>query len=409
MNRISWAKMDEWDSEKLVGTSSIKQRNRSKILKSLITGPHTRAELARENELSAPTVSRIISGLIADGIVSETGIQQTGDVGAPGSFLAFNGSSGYVIGVDIGESEIRLCLADLFGTILDEDVTQAKARLGGMATVEQIVNASRHLLEKNGIPFELFRAICVGVPGTVVLQDGTICVNAPDINGWVNFPLKRILAKELNIGDCFLENAQNLAVISEHSSGCAVNYSNVVFLQIKGGIGAGLLLNGELFRGAGGKAGEVAFSMSSTTSVLPDKSNGRARHGSIEKEIGIEMLLAKLGFDTKGLEADDLPSLQTLYEKAAGGDAGLLRAIRESWDLIGMMSVNICSLLNPELIVLGGDILPLADELKARIEELLQKYCLDPCEVKISMQGARASVIGAVQVACGRVYRQLGI
>ena len=409
MNRISWAKTDEWGSNKSIGTSSVKQLNRSKILKSLLSGPHTRAELARENSLSAPTVSRIVVELISDGIVTEAGMQQTGDVGAPGSILLFNGSSGYVVGVDIGESDIRLSLADLFGNIVDEDITPAKARIGGTATVDQIVKATRQLLSKNDIPYELFRAICVGVPGTVVINNDIICVNAPDINGWSFFPLKQLLTEELHISDCFLENAQNLAVISEHSSGCAVEYNNVVFLQIKGGIGAGILLNGELYRGANGKAGEVAFSMSSLHSVLPDKTNGHARHGSIEKEIGIERLLAKVGYNTNGIEADDLPSLQTLYEKAAAGDTRLLNAIRETWDLIGMMSVNICSLLNPELIVLGGDIIPLSEELLLRIEDFLRCYCLEPCQVKISMQGAKASVIGAVQMACGRVYRQLGM
>lgn len=409
MNRISWANISSWDSDLMVGVSSVKQKNRSELLKCLLSQSATRAELARKTKLSAPTVSRLISELMENGVVLDIGLQQTGDVGAPGNVIAFNGSSGYVIGVDIGESNIILILADLFGNIIDEETTPTKSRIGGATTVEQIVAATDTLLARNSIPNELFRSICVGVPGTVEVIDGRVLVNCPDISGWSKFELKQLLSDCLNGIDCYIENAQNLAVISEHSNGCATEYQDVVFIQIKGGIGSGILLNGELYRGSSGKAGEIAFGMSSINSDLPDMHNGKARHGSIEKEIGIESLLRRSGSSPADYHINDLPSLDELYLRAVNGNELLLQTIKESWKIIGMMSVNICSALNPQVLVLGGDIEPFKEELRDTIEFYVNNYCLDPCAVRLSNIGAKAAAVGSIQVACGRVYRSLGI
>lgn len=411
MNRNSWVGFQEWGNANAIGTASVKQKNRGIILKTLLTtGQQTRADLARKTKLSAPTISRLVAEMVTAGIVTETGIKQTGDVGAPGNMLAFNVNAGYVVGIDIGESVIQVALADLGSNVIDIENTSTKSRIGGECTITQLVNATKRLLNRNGVSEEILRCICVGVPGTVdIYEHGVLGVNAPDINGWMHYPLKDILVERIGINDVLVDNAQNLAVVSEHTSGCAAAYTEVVFIQIKGGIGAGILINGELYRGFSGKAGEIAFSMPNLNCTPPDSTYGNARHGAIEKEIGIMALLQKVGETLTNTSTEDLPGLEELYQRAADGDERLLTVIRESWDLLGMLVVNICSVLNPQIIVLGGDIQPLGDVLRDTILHYVQSYCLQPCEVKLSTQGAKACMIGAVQVACKHVHRKLGI
>lgn len=212
------------------------------------------------------------------------------------------------------------------------------------------------------------------------------------------------------VSHIFVENAQNLAVICEHTVGCAVDYSDVVFIQVKGGIGAGILLNGELFRGSGGVAGEIGFTMPAVQCSVHENRDSSARHGALEMEIGIPALLKKLeGIPEYAGSAEEVPDLEALYQRAADGDAYLRRIICETWDYLGMTAVNISAVLNPQIIVLGGDIFPLAEQVRDRVRTYVQTYCLRPPIVELSTQGNKTCLFGSVQMACSRVLRKLGV
>lgn len=410
MNYIHWAELQDKVDGEALGTSSVKQKNRGLILKALITeGSQSRAELARKTQLSPPTVSRIIAELVADNIIHEDGVIKSGDVGAPGSMLSFNAGGGFVIGVNVGESVIQCALANLEGKVIDVENAQTKARLGGERTVEQIADTCIKLINKNNVMRKSVLCLGVGVPGTVNIDnDGVLRVNAPDINGWMQFPLKQMMLERTGIPDIFIENAQNVAVICEHAIGCAVNCSDVVFIHVKAGIGAGVLLNGALFRGRDGKSGEIGFCMPSLDCAPPEISANHPRHGALENKIGLCAILQEAGISISETN-EDLLDLEGLYQQAKDGDMDLYAVISRTWSHLGMLAVNICSLLNPQMIVLGGDILPLGKQVRNTVEQYVRSYCLSPCEVKLSAQGNQTCMLGAVQLACTRVYRKLGV
>ncbi len=412
MNRIICTDFQGWDDKNLIGTSTVKHKNRGIVLKSLISaGQQSRAELARGTKLSAPTISRIIAELVSAGIVLEEGIVQTGDIGAPASIVSFNVYAGYVVGINIGESIIQIALSDLGGNVIDMETTPTKARVGGDRTVEQMVNGCRKLMKRNGVTNDMIWNICVGVPGTVTVDaDDSIIVKSPDIKDWTHYPLKEELIKRIGVKSVYIENAQNLAVVCEHTIGCAENYTDVVFIHVKAGIGAGVLINGNLYRGVGGKAGEIGFTMPSVDCAKPDMDPNKARHGALEMQIGIRAILQKMEVSLDDIDnSEDLPDLEQLYQMAADGDEKLYKIIRSTWDLLGMTAVNICAVLNPQLIVLGGDILPLGEEVRDTITQYVQTYYIEPPAVKLSTQGNKTCMYGAVQMACNRAYQKLGV
>ena len=408
MSSTFFRKFKGWDEQNCLGTASVKVKNRGIILSKLISAERiSRAEIARRTKLSAPTVSRIIAELVSIGIIREEGTVQTGDTGAPASMLSFNTEAGYVIGVNIGESVIQSAVADLGGNVISFLEAPTKAKLGGDVTAEQVAQLCRQLLKKHDLSVEQLFHVCVGVPGTVIpSSDGSVTVNAPDINNWRHYPLKDKLVELLGTNDVYIENAQNLAVVCEHTIGCAADYSDVVFVHVKGGIGAGVMINGELFRGHGGVAGEIGFTLPSLN-YAPIKNNvNAARHGALEVQIGIGSIIHKLDLHS---DPENIPDLEKLYLLAAEGNQDIYDILRETWDYIGLTVVNICAILNPQLVVLGGDILPLGGEIKETVDRYVRDYCLQAPEVKLSTRGNKTCLYGAVQMACSRFLHKLGV
>lgn len=408
MSNAFFTKFKGWDEKNCLGTASVKIKNRGIILGKLITAKQlSRAEIARRTNLSAPTVSRIITELLETGIISEIGAVQTGDMGAPASMLSFNAKAGYVIGVNIGESVIQAAIADLSGEVISSLEAPTKAKLGGDVTTRQVAKLCQQLLNVQGLHVEQLFHICVGIPGTVVVDENDVLtVNAPDINGWHHYPLKDRLTEQLGTSDVYIENAQNLAVVCEHTIGCATDCTDVVFVHVKAGIGAGLLVNGELYRGSGGVAGEIGFIMPSLNYAPIADSASAARHGCLEMAVGIGSIIDKLELKS---DPENIPDLEKLYILAADGDQAIYDVLRATWEYIGLTVVNICAILNPQMVVLGGDILPLGQRVKEAVEHYVECFCLQPPEIRLSTKGNKTCLYGAVQMACSRVLHKLGI
>lgn len=405
MDRSEQRRMD------LHGTAYIKRLNTVKIMKALLrNGDMSRAQLSRTTKLSAPTVTRISADLISAGLVKENGLVQTGEVGAPASALSFNAEAGYIVGINIGESVIQFAVSNLLGEVLNTYQNMTRARLGGDDTTNQIVQGISELLKCQGIALSDVWSVCIGVPGTVADNgEGGICVNAPDIAGWSGYPLKEKLAEVLQVKDIFIENAQNLAVICEYNIGCAKGVENIVFIHVKAGVGAGVMIQGKLYRGSGGKAGEVGFCLPGVHWPARPREGTDARHGVLEWEIGFDGILKDVHSSVEGISEGNMPDLEKIYRKAAQGDTKIYEKLRETWDYLGMLAVNLSVILNPKMIILGGDIMPLGEDVLAVVEKYVNDYSLEPPEIRLSQYKNETCMLGAVQMGCGRAYKMLGL
>ncbi len=407
MDRVEYLQSLNSRGSQLKGNTPVKALNRSEILKVLLLqGPNSRAEIARITGLSAPTVTRITNALLAENLIREDGLAQTKDRGSPPNILSFNGAIGYVVGIDVGESMIQLTLADVSGYILDTAEAPTKAKSGGARTLKQITSGYFELLERNLVAREKILNVCVGVAGMVIPGPDGCIVNAPDIANWWRYPLESRLLEQLGAKSVHIENARNLAVVCERKIGCAKAYKDIVFLNVKAGIGVGLILNGHLYRGSNGAAGEVGFMMPEKNSPPRDKEG----HGALEMHIGIQAILRRLGtlpddFDS----SEEIPYLERIYQLAADGNEKYLEVIRDSCGYLGQMIVNLTSVIDPQIVVLGGDIMPLGEMVREIVQDYVQSYCIKPPLIELSTQGNKTCVYGAVQVACDDIYAKLGI
>jgi glucokinase len=383
--------------------SRTKKANLSSIMHVLLThGPNSRAAIARSTKLSPPTVSRLVNELAAHGIVTEAGPAQKGDLGAPPSILSFNAELGFVIGIDVGETTTQLALADLSGAVRHRLKLPTRGQAGGDVTVDQLARGCRQILEMSGVSETAIWSVCIGIPG---IADKEGHVNAPDIVGWWRFPLRPKVEQFLP-SEIILENTTNLAVVGEQKDGCAKGRRNVAFVSIRAGIGAGVMIGGHLFRGANGAAGEIGFMVPSIETPPLDKRG----HGALEMQAGIEPLLRMLGAKAHALElAEEGFNLERLFAEAANGDPDCLQVVKLASQYYAQAIINLVSVLNPELLVIGGDVCPAGDLVLGVIREKVEAFFPYPPQIRLSSLGSQAALHGALLVALRAAHARLGI
>ncbi len=384
---------------------SLRERNATKIL-SIIwdEGQVTRSAISRITGLSVPTVNRLVNQLVHEGLLVSSRQSPVGP-GRPASLLKFNPGSAYVVGVDVGEEYIRTALANLRGQILATSRVPTQSRQGRERAVAQLVKAIAKTLGEAKVPSQQLSAIAVGVAGTIDKKKG-IVQDAPNITGWQNFPLKQRLAETFIDVSILIENDINLAAIGEHTLGVGQGYKNFVFLSFRKGIGAGLIINGDLFTGHTGISGEVGF-MAFTHAFSHREAGGL---GHLEVLAGGKSLLSKAcegGAFTARNAGEEEPSLEDLYLSAKGGNEKALEVIEEALTLCGVATANIVSMLDPELIVIGGDATLLPELSRSVITEVVGRLAPRLPIIDISSLGQDAVLQGAVSVALGEAQRRM--
>ena len=240
-----------------VGTPSLLRAINARTILEHIqhTGPVSRAQVARDSGLSKPTVSLGLTALLDADLVREVG-RSSGRPGPSAVLYELNPSAGWVVGIDVGRRRVRAALADITGTVVarrDEPARASSAR----TLIGQIGAIAHGLAAEAGIGWDQVHHVTVGSPGVFEPTRGAVTL-APNLPGWGRQGLLLRLRDELGsrIG---VENDVNLAAEGERWRGLARGVRNFGFLSVGTGVGMGLVLDGKLYRGAGGAAGEVGY------------------------------------------------------------------------------------------------------------------------------------------------------
>jgi predicted NBD/HSP70 family sugar kinase len=372
-----------------------------KVLQLIRTeGPVSRAEIARRLDLSRPTASRIIDDLMQEGIVSCVGKSQpTG--GRPGDLYAFRLEAGVVLGLQLGTRDARAAVATLGGEILCR-TTQRLSLSSRQRVLSQLRGFVTRTLQE--LPHRPVTIVSVGVavPGVVDLASGTVRHAASVFPGLNDRPLMREL-EQLFGAQVVLENDVNLAALGEWHSGCAQGSDTVAYLFVGSGVGAGLILNGQLLRGSAGAAGEIGY-------MVVDRANLTRSFGALgclEHVAGIHRIVAAA--KERGLPWQ---TPDTVCEQAFAGHPHAMEIIAELVEYLAAAMINIVTLIDPELVVLGGDLadLPHADALFVRpIETLMRRHVISAPQVRLSELQGEAALYGAVHVAVGHALASAGL
>ena len=303
---------------------------------------------------------------------------------------------GYVVGVDVGGTNLRLALADRAGNIaarwFDSTVGVREPKqvlrliLEGVGNVLSQVQASPNTL----------RSIAIGVPGVTDVENG-IVVATSYLMGWQNVPLRALVEKELNL-PAVVENDVNFAAVGEHSTGIAIGVRDFVFLAIGTGIGAGIFLDGRLYRGSCWAAGEVGYML------VPGITDGIGKPhdpGALESIIGGE------GIRTQWqkrwcAERTPLPrdlNATEIFDHALKGDPEAQTLLRQSATMLAQAIYNISLVLNCPLVVLGGSVGAHPALCDATREILGQWKLRGAHRLAVSSLGADAQLQGAIRSA----------
>ena len=218
-------------------------------------GPCSRADLVRLSGLSGPTVSRSIDYLEERELVISLGIGESGG-GRPPDQLSLNHASVYVAGLEIRDSRLRVALADLQGNRIGPWISDLPKHKSPEKVVQALAAGVDLLLKQNNIRKSKLHAVSVSTPGIPDAKTGNL-IFAPFLN-WGDISLSKLLAKAFRI-PVTVENEANLYALGERAYGAAKGEDHFVFLDVDSGVGAGIFINGMLYRGATGSAGEIGY------------------------------------------------------------------------------------------------------------------------------------------------------
>ena len=323
----------------------LRRENRSALLWSLyFSQPRTRQELSDATGLSPASVSNVVRELLDEGIVIEAGSIDS-DGGRPRVLLEMNPRHGYVIGVDIGETRVRVELFDLTMT----ECAKADYRLNprkhdvGMV-VERILDGLNAVLADGGIEPAAILGVGVGVPG--IVQQGPEVLVHGQTYGWDAVPLGRLLRAGTDLPLEFENGAKTMGQ-AELWFGAGRGARNAVVALVGSGVGASLISGGSTYRGATSSAGEWGH----TKIVLGGRTCRCGSAGCLEAYVGAEAILERYG---RAIPGNDEES--ALAELIAEADMSPLAAaiLDETAGYLGAGIANLINLFNPERIILGG-------------------------------------------------------
>jgi glucokinase-like ROK family protein len=374
-----------------IDATQMKRVNRSAILELIRQcGPIARSEVSRTLELSMPTVIRIIAELIADDLVRFTG-ETAGKTGRPRELLEYHKDGGAVIGIDLGGTKLYGALANIGGEILGDVSKNQHASSGeeSFALVVEMIQTLNQAALKTG---HRVLGIAVGAPGVTHVKEGLV-EWAPSLN-WRNFALKERIAQQINL-PVAVDNDVNLAVLGEQWFGAGRGVSNLVLLAIGTGMGAGLVIDGVIYRGYNEAAGEVGY-------LLPGIQALRKRYdqfGAMENIVSGSGIAERARSLMNGSRpAPELLALTAadVFDAARQGETWARQIVDETADYLSMAIANIATLLDPELVILSGGVSHSTDLLIAPILERIEGVIQHIPRLVVSELGAKATVMGAI-------------
>ena len=365
--------------------------NRSAILDLIRqNSPITRARIASELSVSLPTVMRIVDILVEEDLVRYVGNNESSG-GRPASLLEYNGQAYAVIGIDLGGSKMYGAVADLSGNIQHE-ISVATNSNGSDQNLELLIDLIQKLLDLPRPAGQTIRGIGLGLPGVTLSREG-IVTWVPSL-GWRDMPILDILKERFGYS-VFIENDVNLIALGEHNFGAGKGVHNLVCVAVGTGIGAGIIINGALYRGFNQASGEIGY-------LLP----GVNALGRNYDEFGaLENLASGLGIARRAREyfaASHMPvpaeelSAEDVLSAARSGEAWAKKITDDTIDLLSMTIANISALVNPEMIILSGGVIRSADLLIEPIRQRIQGSIPYLPRIEASHLGSRAAVMGAI-------------
>jgi predicted NBD/HSP70 family sugar kinase len=371
--------------------TSLRELNRGRVIESLRElGVASRAEIARSTGLSPATVSTLVGQLVEAGLVVDAPqrLSRRSQGGRPPALITLDPAAGVAIGIDFGKRHLAVAVSDLSHEILAERWRTMHEDYDARAGMDGAVKLVDEALARSGTEPDRVLGVGLGLPGPIHRSTGTVGSSAI-LPGWTDVRIAEVMSERLAL-PVHVDNDANLGALAELHWGAGQGASTLVYLKMATGIGAGLVIGGRLFHGAGGTAGEIGHTTVDEAGPICRCGN----RGCLEM-FAAAPALAELLRTTRGEVTGD-----RVVELALEGDPGCRRAIADAGSYTGHAVANLCNLFNPERIVVGGSLGAAGEVLLGPLREAVRRRVIPSAvgdvEIVPGVLGDRAELLGAV-------------
>ncbi|MFI7520214.1 ROK family transcriptional regulator [Micromonospora globbae] len=388
---------------------SVRLRNRAALLTKLfLDGPLTRQDLVRSTGLSQPAVSNVVSDLIEEGLVAEAGAAES-DGGRPSMMLRMAPRFAFVVGVDVGETRVRVELFDFAMTLLASvEYPLDPARTEPAEVAGHVLTGIDAVTGEAGVAPADVLGVGIGVSG-VVTQGEHAVVDAQAL-GWDRVPLEQLIATGTDL-PLHIDNGAKTLGQAEMWFGAGRGARHAVFALVGSGVGAAVVTGGVTYRGASSSAGEWGH----TTLVYGGRPCRCGARGCLEAYVGAEAIIDRYREARGGrpVPGEDEESQLTALLDAAATTETARRVLDETAAYLGAGVANLINLFNPERVVLGGwaamalgDLLPAIRDAAGR-QALRQPY--EQASIELCRLGVDAVALGAATLPIARFLADGGL
>ncbi len=386
----------------------LKNLNRSLILRLVRErGPISRADIAKRTKLSLPAVLKIVDGLVQDGFLRELG-EGVSTGGRPPRLVELNPDGAYAVGVDLTPDRMRVGVADLTFTLRAERQTEIDPLSGYGTVLKQMTATVRQVLAESKVRRERVLGVGVAVPGLVHTETGVVAI-AANLAGWNKVPLAPDLSRELGLPVIIQDDARTCA-LAEMWHGRRSGMAHFISVDVEVGVGAGIVLNRELYDGYRGIAGEIGHMV-----VEQDgKPCGCGKRGCLETVASLAAMLEDARSRPSPMLAElcdqqpDKLDVGCLLKALRAGDDRAEEIIERAARKLGKALGNLMNVLDVETIIINSDIVEAGEAYFGPLRDEVSKYYFlsaeKPVRIVPSKLGRDAGLLGAVTLILREMF-----
>jgi predicted NBD/HSP70 family sugar kinase/DNA-binding transcriptional ArsR family regulator len=385
------------------GGFGLRPMNRLRILEALYRHPgSSRSDLAGYTGLSRATISTLAEELLSAGLVDE----RSDDGGAaratgrPPVMLSLVPGAAFAVGLDFGHQHIRVAVCDLSGTPVVDDWSPAEVDHAPVESLDLAHTLVQDALTRAGVDADRLLGVGMGLASPINRVTGELAADGI-LPGWHG--IRPADEMEMRLGmPVQLDNDANVGALGEKAFGAARGVDDMLYIRLSAGIGAGLILDGRPYQGVAGVAGEVGHVLSDPLGPICRCGN-RGCLESIASPVAVAALLER--------SIGEPVSVKRLMELVSSGHRGAQRAVADAGEAVGRAVSMLVSVLNPQLVLIGGDLAQAGPVLLDPIRAGIERHSVSPAaaavDVAAGMLGERAEVLGAAALILARSPRAL--
>lgn len=404
------------NSKNTIDQAFVRETNLTLVLRLIHSqAPISRAQLAMITGLNKSTVSSLVDELLDQKLVHEIG-NTSGGAGRPATMLEINSQVGNIIGVELGVDFVSVAVTDFMGNILWRKREDADPDANQEKMIEQTLRIVKEAMLVGKKKNQRFLGLGLVTPGTVNIKEGTL-IFAPNLH-WRNVPFGKIFSEQTKL-KIYVENDANAAAIGEHLFGTARQCQDFLFVFAGVGIGGGLYLNGRLYRGNNGYAGEIGhFPITAEPSQTVCHCGNRgcwetyANQYSIIQRVQARLEVKRTSIIPKLMaEQNSGLTIPLIKQAADAGDKEAIDSFAEAGLAMGQGFAGLINIFNPKKIILGGPLSIAGEYLLPDIKEAVKRHSMpetgQQVEVLLSPFGPDASLIGAIAIVADDILNHI--